>query len=240
MLIPSLPEHSFREILERESPAHEPLGGPGARLEGSGAQGRWTPKEGRRTQRCQAWVCWRGWGGGTRSTEAARRDKAVEGSSHGSGGSHLSQLEASPVLATAATWTASRLPSSHRLYWMPLSWGCMLQELRREAEGVLRHPRAGTLRQATWPWWAVGAPCGVAWGWQQGRDGCHSGLAPLLASSTWLTGDQDATWSRHLPQVTLGEAEQEFQPREAASRQPCPQECERLLPAGQDTDTRAL
>ena len=64
---------------------------------------------------------------------------------------------------------------------------------------------------------AAGAPCGVAWGWQQGRDGCHSGLAPLLASSTWLTRDQDATWSRHLPQVTLGEAEQEFQPREAAS-----------------------
>lgn len=39
---------------------------------------------------------------------------------------HLSQLEASSVLDTASALTASRLLSSHLLYWTPLSWSCML------------------------------------------------------------------------------------------------------------------
>lgn len=40
-------------------------------------------------------------------------------------GPHRSQLQGASALDPAATWTSSRLRSSHLLYWTLLSWGCM-------------------------------------------------------------------------------------------------------------------
>lgn len=122
-------------------------GGAGGRGEQKeGAPGRWTAEEGsralwtgrqeggegRRHQgRCGARVCRDrlGWAPSGRRAEAGRKDGRGLRRARGAllPAPHLLQPEASCAPpGPLATLTSSRLLSSHLLYWMLLSWGCIL------------------------------------------------------------------------------------------------------------------
>lgn len=158
----------------------------GARLEGSGPWGRWTPKKGGLyallTQEIGGSPAREAAHGGAGPRFAGTAGAGVGGlqlgshqEGHGGGrlpllacgppGPHLCQLQASSMPDPATTWTSSRLRSSHLLYWTPLSWVCMLRGLQRGAEGELRHSRVGRPRSGVQgPDSGEGSDRGSMWG----------------------------------------------------------------------------